>query len=186
MTDHGWLLTAEPMKKVELAKHLTETRWGRCASIKSDVSTGFVEVPWHWSKEVSIAMAPGVACFRAGQYYDHGGLSLQECVTPIIELVNDNPVKAQPSVSATLAEPSWMGMRCRVQAEVEGEGALYAVLRTESANSETEISTRKPLKNGRCSLVVADDDREGSSAVLVVINEQGDVIARKPVIVGEE
>lgn len=186
VTDHGWLLTAEPMKKVELAKHLTETRWGRCASIKSDVSTGFVEVPWHWSKEVSIAMAPGVACFRAGQYYDHGGLSLQECVTPIIELVNDNPVRAQPSASVTLAEPSWMGMRCRVQAEVEGEGKLYAVLRTEPANSETEISTRKPLKNGRCSLVVADDDREGSPAVLVVIDEQNNVIARKPVIVGEE
>lgn len=186
VTDHGWLLSAEPMAKVELAKYLTETRWGRCATVKSNVSTSFVEVPWHWNEDVSIAMAPGVACFRAGQYYDHGGLSLQECITPIIELVNDNPVQAQPGASATLAEPGWMGMRCRVQAEVEGEGTLYAVLRTEPANPDSEISTRKPLKNGRCSLVVADDDREGTTAVLVLIDEKNNIIARKPVIVGEE
>lgn len=185
VTDHGWLLTTEPMAKVELAKHLTETRWGRCATVKSGVSTSFVEVPWHWNKDVSIAMAPGVASFRAGQYYDHGGLSLQECVTPVIELMSVNSVR-QPSVSATLAEPSWMGMRCRVQADIEGEDTLYAVLRTESANPDSEISTRKPIKNGRCSLVVADDDREGSTAVLVLIDEQNNVIARKPVIVGEE
>lgn len=111
---------------------------------------------------------------------------MQECVTPIIELANDNPIQVQPRVSVTLAEPSWMGMRCRVQADIEGEDTLYAVLLTDSANPDSKISTRKPIKNGRCSLVVADDDREGSIAILVVIDEKGNVIARKPVIIGEE
>lgn len=41
VTDHGWMLTPAPMAKVELAKHLTETRWGRCAVIKDSVDSGY-------------------------------------------------------------------------------------------------------------------------------------------------
>ncbi|SEQ40315.1 hypothetical protein SAMN05421693_1291 [Ectothiorhodospira magna] len=76
VTDHGWVLTPRPMSKVDLPKHLTETRWSRCAVIKDSVDTGYQQVGWYWNSAVSIAMAPGVCSFKAGQHYDHGGLSL--------------------------------------------------------------------------------------------------------------
>src|SRR5690606_10751166 len=71
VTDHGWLLTPEPMVKVDLPKHLTETRWSRCAVLRESVVSGFLQVGWFWNPQVSIAMAPGARSFKAGQHYDH-------------------------------------------------------------------------------------------------------------------
>ncbi len=64
-TDHGWMLTPEPMARVDLPKHLTETRWGRCAVIKDSVASGYQQVSWYWNNQVSIAMAPGASCFKS-------------------------------------------------------------------------------------------------------------------------
>lgn len=185
VTDHGWLLTPKPMEKVELAKHLTETRWGRCALVKSGVSTGYQEVGWHWNESVSIAMAPRVTCFKAGQHYDHGGLSLQECLTPVIKLVSSKPQIAKRSLSAELAEPRWAGLRCHVQAQLSEEATIYAVLRTQQADASSEICQRKSLKDGKCSLVV-DDEHEGKSAVLVLLDDNETVLAKKSTLVGDE
>src|SRR5690625_147408 len=182
VTDHGWMLTPEPMPKVELPKHLTETRWGRCAVIKDSVTVGFQQYSWHWNKTVSVAMAPGAACFRAGLHYDHGGLSLQECLTPVLELKPIHQVTTS-SVSAELSELRWLGLRCRVRAKTDASGVI-AVLRTRPADAESEICSRKPLKDGQCSLVV-DDEHEGVSAVLVLLDEQGNILTRRPTLVGE-
>lgn len=183
VTDHGWMLTPEPMAKVELPKYLAETRWGRCAMIKDAVDSGYQHVGWYWNNQVSIAMAPGVSCFKAGQYYDHGGLSLQECLTPVIEILNKKRPTAKPAITATLSELRWVGLRCRVQAESSSEGVV-AVLRVHPADPDSEISKRKPLKEGKCTLMV-DDMYEDTSAVLVLLDEQGNVLARKPTLVGD-
>lgn len=184
VTDHGWMLTPEAMTRVDLPKHLTETRWGRCALIKESVSSGYQQVGWYWNTNVSIAMAPGASCFKAGQCYDHGGLSLQECMTPVIELLGEQSVGDKPSVSVSLSEPRWLGLRCKVQAETSAAGVL-AVLRTHPADADSELCRRKPLKDGSCTLMV-DDEHEGISAVLVLLDEQGNVLARKPTLVGED
>lgn len=184
VTDHGWLLTPEPMPKVDLPKYLSETRWGRCALIKETVSSGYQQVGWHWNNQVSIAMAPGISCFKAGQYYDHGGLSLQECLIPVIEILNSKKPTDQPTVSATLSNVRWLGLRCRVQAESSSDGVV-AVLRIHPADPDSEISKRKPLKDGKCTLMV-DDEYEDTSAVVVLLDEQGNVLARKPTLVGDE
>lgn len=184
VTDHGWMLTPQPMAKVDLPKHLTETRWGRCAAIKDSVTSEYQQVGWYWNNDVSIAMAPGARCFKAGQHYDHGGLSLQECMTPVIEIRSSQPALPVSAVSATLSDIRWLGLTCRVQAETEAEGVL-AVLRTHPGDPDSEISKRKPLKKGKCSLMV-DDQYEGSSAVLVLLDDQGNVLAKKPTLVGDE
>lgn len=184
VTDHGWILTPEPMARVELPKHLTETRWGRCAVIKDSVVSGYQQVNWHWNSQVSIAMAPGVSCFKAGQHYEHGGLSLQECLTPVIEILNKKKAAAQSTATATLSGLRWLGLTCRVQAEVS-ENTVFAVLRTHPADPATEICPRKPLKQGKCSLLI-DDEHEGITAVLVLLDEQDTVLAKKPTLVGEE
>lgn len=183
VTDHGWMLTPEPMVKVELPKHLTETRWSRCAVIKDSIDSGYQQVGWYWNAGVSIAMAPGACSFRAGQNYDHGGLSLQECLTPIIEIKSVQPAK-KSNIEAELSEVRWLGLRCRVKAHFNA-GTVLAVLRTKTADPDSEICKRKPLKEGRCTLMV-DDQYEGITAVLVLLDEQGEVLTKKPTLVGEE
>ncbi len=183
VTDHGWMLTPDPMTKVHLPRHLTETRWSRCAALKDSVDSGFQQVGWYWNGGVSIAMAPGSSSFRAGQHYDHGGLSLQECLTPLIEVKNTHSLQVL-NVNATLSEIRWLGLSCRVKAEISG-GTVLAVLRRQTANPDSEISKRKPLKEGRCTLMV-DDQYEGDTAVLVLLDDQGNILAKKPTLVGEE
>ncbi len=36
VTDHGWLLCPDGLPTAELPKHLTASRWARCAAIKGD------------------------------------------------------------------------------------------------------------------------------------------------------
>ena len=184
VTDHGWMLTPAPMVKVELAKHLTETRWSRCAVIKDSVDSGYQQVGWYWNSSVSIAMAPGACSFKAGQHYDHGGLSLQECLTPVIEVRSTQAPVTTSAISATLSDLRWLGLTCKVQAQTSAEGVL-AVLRTHPADPDSEITKRKPLKEGKCTLLV-DDQYEGTSAVLVLLDGQGNVLAKKPTLVGDE
>ena len=184
VTDHGWLLLPEPMPKVTLPKHLAETRWGRCAVIKDSVDSGFQQVGWYWNPNVSIAIAPGISSFIAGHQYDHGGLSLQECMTPVITLQNAGATHGKQNISAEIGDIRWVGLNCRVSVQSEGEG-VTAVLRTRVADDSSSISKPKPIKEGRCSLMV-DDEFEGQSAVLVLLNSSGEVIAKKSTLVGEE
>ena len=184
VTDHGWMLTPAPMAKVELAKHLTETRWGRCAVIKDSVDSGYQQVGWYWNSAVSIAMAPGACSFKAGQHYDHGGLSLQECLTPVIEILSMQSPVTNSASTATLSDLRWLGLTCKIRAQTASESVL-AVLRTHAADAGSEISKRKPLKDGKCSLMV-DDQYEHASAVLVLLDEQGNVLAKQATLVGGE
>jgi len=84
VTDHGWLLLPGGLPKAELPQHLTHKRKGRCAVLKEGAITDQQTVPWHWDPNVRIAVASGIRCYEAGQEYEHGGLSPQECVTPRI------------------------------------------------------------------------------------------------------
>ncbi|MBO2628127.1 BREX-1 system phosphatase PglZ type B [Shewanella algae] len=87
VTDHGWLWVPDKLPKAELEKPLVRKYLSRCAILKDSASTGLPQVGWHWNPSVSIAMAPGISAFTAGDYYNHGGLSLQECLTPVLEVV---------------------------------------------------------------------------------------------------
>ncbi|HNR84838.1 BREX-1 system phosphatase PglZ type B [Ottowia sp.] len=84
VTDHGWLLLPGGLPKADLPQHLTHKRKGRCALLKEGAVTDQQTVPWHWDPNVRVALASGIRCYEAGHEYEHGGLSPQECVTPLI------------------------------------------------------------------------------------------------------
>lgn len=180
VTDHGWLLTPQVLTKVSLPKYLTETRWGRCAHLKEAVSTNELTLDWYWNASVSIAMAPNICSFIAGKHYEHGGISLQECLTPIIN-VTSNVI--QSKTSASIKSKKWLGLRCKI--EVESDGEVYAVLRTKPADENSNISNKKMVKDGKCGLIVEDDELEGSSAVLVLVDNDNILLDKQAIIVGE-
>ncbi len=109
ITDHGWLLLPGGLPKREISTHLTQTRWGRCAALKDTTQIDTPIASWFWEANVRIAMAPGIGCFKAGTEYAHGGITLQECVTPMF------CVSLAIAVSnATISASKWIGLRCRV------------------------------------------------------------------------
>lgn len=86
VTDHGWLWVPDKLPKAELPKDTTVSKSSRCAILKSNVATDRLSQPWYWNKDVRVALAPGVSGFTAGDHYNHGGLSLQECLTPVLNI----------------------------------------------------------------------------------------------------
>ena len=89
VTDHGWLLLPGGLPKVDLPSALADTKWGRCASLKPGASTDERLYPWYWNQNQYFALADGISCFKNGQEYTHGGLSLQECLTLQITVTTD-------------------------------------------------------------------------------------------------
>jgi hypothetical protein len=180
VTDHGWLLLPGGLPKSALPKYLTATRWRRCAVVKP---TATVEVPcfeWFWSEDVRVACPPGIGCFMAGAEYDHGGLSLQECVVPQLSIRPGTP----PPVSAKIESWRWAGLRCRVKVAGGHEGCK-ADLRDRPADPATSLAGPRAVgPDGSVALVVADDTREGSATTLVLLDAAGRVIDRAPVTVG--
>lgn len=184
VTDHGWLLTPQPMAKVDLPKHLAEVRWARCAEIKGTVQTNLPTVNWHWNPEQTIAVAPGASAFLAGRHYDHGGLSLQECLTPIIEVLSTSAPSMKLS-AAVITKVQWLGLTCRVEVQSSATD-LVVDLRSSPADPTTSLVRTKNLKGGKCSLPVEDDDREGDAVVVVVLDSAGNVLAKQATLVGDE
>jgi len=90
VTDHGWLWVPNKLAEASISKNMVKKRLARCAILKDNVDTSELKVPWHWNENVSVAMAPGISGYVAGDYYNHGGLSLQECLTPVLNIQNSN------------------------------------------------------------------------------------------------
>jgi hypothetical protein len=120
VTDHGWLLMPEGLPKVELPAYLAATKWSRCAVVKGGAAVP--SYPWHWNPDIRIASPPGIACFRAGEKYAHGGVSLQECVVP--EIVVTQGIAA---VRASILSVEWRGMRCKVKVDANDPGVRVEV-----------------------------------------------------------
>ncbi|MGI6418745.1 MAG: BREX-1 system phosphatase PglZ type B [Thermoguttaceae bacterium] len=181
VTDHGWQLVPGGMPKAQLPKYLAESRWSRCASIKD---SSHVEVPvagWSWNPQEHFAYAPGVHCFVAGQEYAHGGVSLQECLVPVLTF---SAASAPVSAAVTVSEVQWVGLRCRVTVEPAVEG-LLADLRTKPNAAGSSITNPRPLdSNGKTALLVADDSLEGTTVSLVIIDSSGRVVSKQATTVG--
>ena len=90
VTDHGWLWVPNKLAEASISKNIVKKRLARCAILKDNIDTAELKVPWHWNENVTVAMAPGIAGYVAGDYYNHGGLSLQECLTPVINIRNES------------------------------------------------------------------------------------------------
>lgn len=169
VTDHGWLLLPGGLPKVELPEHLTVLRKGRCAVLKQGAVTDQHTVPWHWSKDVRIAVASGIGCYEAGREYEHGGISPQECIVPILTVSKPISAAAQELV---IASAVWTGLRCNVT--VDGASVGMAVdIRTKAGSAATSLAAAKSIVAGKASLVVEDDDQLGAAAFVVVLDADG-------------
>jgi len=180
VTDHGWLLVPGGLPKAELPKYLTVSRWGRCAVVKTSAHVDLPCYAWFWSEHVRVASPHGIDCFIAGKAYDHGGLSLQECVVPQLSI----RARQETTASASIGSVRWVGLRCRVH--VDGQATGYAVDLRDKVNApDTSLTGARPVgQDGAVAFVVEDDAREGTAAMLVLIDSGGTVLDKMAVTVG--
>jgi hypothetical protein len=173
VTDHGWLLLPGGLPKSNLPSAVSESKWGRCALIKSGAITDHRIFPWHWNPDESVVLADGISCFRSNEEYTHGGLSLQECLTLDLIVSSDSPQEA-----VTIAEVRWKGLRCSVLAQGALSGLQLDVRKfAEDANTSL-INQAKPIEDdGRASVLIVDmdGDLDGTDAFIVLTNDAGTV-----------
>jgi hypothetical protein len=185
ITDHGWLLLPGGLPKVELPGHLTLSRWPRCAVPQAGADHGFKELPWFWSGGHSVVFAPGISAFKAGVEYTHGGLSVQEALTPILTVTAGQ----QAVQSVEIESADWKGLRLRAQLTGGYEGTAIDI-RTKPADADSSVLDPErrglpPGEDGSAALLVTEDKHEGAAAVLVVIRD-GQVMAKQAITIGGE
>lgn len=184
VTDHGWLLLPGGLPKAELPLASTESRKGRCARLKPAADPGGHQtLPWRWDTGVRIVFAPGIACYEAGKEYEHGGLSPQECVVPVLTVTGTGG----PTATVTITAARWTNQRCRIAVTGAPSGATLD-LRTRAADPATSIAVaaRPVAANGPTSLVVENEDLAGTAAFIVVLDSVGRVLTQQMTIVGGE
>ena len=181
VTDHGWLLLPGGLPMVGLPKHLTASKWARCAVIAGDSTPDVPMHPWHWNANEWFATPPGIACFSQKPEYTHGGLSIQECLIPDIRVEG----AAERGSSATIRSISWVRFRCNIAVHARG-GPLTADLRLGGPAGESVASSPKRIdEDGLASLVLADDEHEDAGLVLVVMDAEGRILTQQPTRKGE-
>lgn len=182
VTDHGWLLVPGGLPTVKLPHYLVESRWGRCAYLKEGATPDLVRVPWHWDASVWIALAPGVRTFVKNMDYAHGGLSLQECVVPVLT------VRAPSAMTSAgkIVSVTWTGLRCKVAVEGATAGS-HVDLRQKVADpaSTALVEGRvKPVSGDAEVTLFVDDKYEGEAVSIVLVGADGHVVSKLPTSVG--
>lgn len=180
VTDHGWLLLPGGLPKSTLPKELTETRWGRCAIIKEGVKIDFPYLPWQWNPSVHIAYAPGISFFKINEEYAHGGLSLQECLIPIIILEK----KSELIIDVKINSVKWINLKCVIEVENAQQG--YTIdIRTKytDPSSSVILSKNTEIKDGKCTVFV-DDEAENQTVTIILLDNKGIIIDKQIGIVG--
>lgn len=183
VTDHGWLLLPGNLPKIELPKALATTKWGRCAVLKEGANSDERLYPWYWDPAQCVALADGVACYKHGEEYAHGGLSLQECLTLQLAVTScpDVPVQAQTRIG----DVGWKGLRLSVSLEEPLAGVSADVRLEAGSPGSSVVVAGKPFSgHGTCSLIVENEDLEGQVAYLVVLDADGALLAQRSVTIG--
>lgn len=183
VTDHGWLLLPYGLPKVELKASLVDDRWGRCASLKAGAQADPPTFKWHWNPEIAIASPPGVGCYRASMEYTHGGVSLQEMVTPLLRVTAANASGGD----ARLLETRWTGAKCRVLVGGPCMGCRVDVRTIQADPSSSLLANRQApavTSDGKVTLFLEDDGDIGKDAEIVLLDSSGRVIASQPTILG--
>jgi hypothetical protein len=181
ITDHGWLMMPGGLPKIELPKHLTVSRWGRCAIPSAGAQHGFPVTSWFWDSAEAVVLAPGIACFIAGMEYAHGGLTIQEALIPSLTI----SATETGSKFVTLKEIKWSGMRLNVI--LDGAQGIAIDIRGKVADATTSFvasPVTAAFDGQKTSLLVADDAALGIQAFLVVIDQKGQPIFKQSIVIG--
>jgi len=183
VTDHGWLLLPGGLPKIELPSDLVDNKWGRCASLKSGAAAEERLYPWYWNPNQHFALADGICCYKKGEEYTHGGLSLQECLT--LQLSVSREVSTGLSGAIKITDVVWKGLRCTVGVDGNFLG-LSLDVRTQAGNllSSVVLGVKQLKDNGTASVVVENEDLEGCEATLVLLDADGALIAQITTVIG--
>jgi hypothetical protein len=188
VTDHGWLYVPGGLPKVVLPQHLTvggANRKARCGRLEQGAVTTMQTVPWTWDPTVSIAVPPGSSAFEAGQVYEHGGLSPQECVTPVLIVsapAGTSDVSAEVSISVR-----WHGLRALAAVAGAPVGASIDLRRKAGDPASSVSDAVAPLDaDGAAKLLVEDDELIGTTVFAVVLDAAGTVVGQKMIEVGAD
>ena len=131
-----------------------------------------------------IATPAGAACFPSGSgtASAHGGISLQECLTPVLEVSGGSA----SSPAAAITEVSWRGMRCTLEVSRTSAGVMADLRRDGAAGpSGPSVATApKPIDDGGARLLVEDDDLAGKAVMAVLLTPDGRVIAQRRTVLG--
>jgi hypothetical protein len=181
VTDHGWLLLPGGLPKENLSKDLVESRTGRCALIKEGAVTNLLHLSWRWNPNVYLAFAPGISFFKKNEEYAHGGISIQECLIPVISVEKQDT----SYIYAGIKVVKWINLVCTIETENAYDGCKIDI-RTKYSDpgSSIVLSSKSIISDNKCTLMV-DDSAESTSAVIVLMDENDRVIDKKPSVVGE-
>ena len=183
VTDHGWLLLPGGLPAASLPKYLTESRWSRCATIKTGAHVTVPTASWFWNPTELFAFGAGVSCFANGFQYAHGGISLQECIIPDLGFSCEIAIA---EITAKIIEVQWRGMRCHVSVEPVGAGVTVDI-RTKVGEPTSSITApKRPNDEGKVGLLVENDSLEGTAVSVVLLNISGRVVAKRATTVGGE
>ena len=183
VTDHGWLLLPGGLPKIELPAALVENKWGRCAVIKPGAVTDERLYPWYWNENQSIALASGISCYKAGAEYAHGGLSLQECLTLELKISVGASIPQTPLVEIT--DVLWKGLRCKIAVDGEFSDLFFDIRMKAGSPEHSLVMNVKPInESGIGSVVVENEELEGTEASIVLLDKAGALIAQEKTIIG--
>jgi hypothetical protein len=185
VTDHGFLLPGQAAQKVTLPIQVTEgdaARKPRVARLKAAAARpDFPILPWTWDSSVDMVSAPGAAAFEAGCLYEHGGLSLQECVIPFVTVTRGDSAAAPVQIEAV----RWTGQRCRIDYG-PAEAEVAAEVRLHPADESSAVGGPKaPTEPGEVKVLVDEEQAPaGASAWVVLLDPSGGVLAQAQTTVG--
>lgn len=180
VTDHGWLLLPGGLPKADLHKDLVETRWGRCAELKDGVNTDLLQLPWTWNPNIHIAYAPGISFFKKNEEYAHGGISLQECMTPLITI---KVKESKTTAKAFIEDYKWIGLRLHVKISAPTEE--YSIdIRTKRNDANSSILMGDPKFIEGVWKLIVDGDYEGQASTIILLNPAGIIVDSKLIEVG--
>jgi hypothetical protein len=152
--------------------------------LKSDAQTNALAFKWHWNPTVTIASPPGAGCFRAAMEYSHGGVSLQEMVTPVLRLIAARPTGG----SVRILEAKWTGAKCRVSIGGDCAGVRVDV-RTSQSDPNTSLladkQARETTPDGKVSVFLENDSDLGKVAAIVLLDASGQAIDSLTTKLGE-
>ncbi len=182
VTDHGWLLMPGDLVVANLDSGLAEPQGkrARCALVKAQATTSYLQVPWTWNTEVRIASATGARSFLAAQEYAHGGVSPQECILPIIEVWPTTTAAA-----VTFTQTRWEGLRLRVEASGAADHRIDVRLGSETSGPSVIKAHRVLDEQGKTSVIISDEF-ERKTVCVVVLDDNDRVLAHRMLVVGGE
>ena len=183
VTDHGWLLLPGGLPMITLPRHLTASKWARCAVLAGESRPdAHLLHPWHWNANAHFASPPGIACFSQRPEYAHGGLSVQECLIPDIRVTRSTGADGSmgyDDARTVVRSVNWVRMRCNIEVEVPVTGAT-ADLRLGTASGSSVASTPKAIDADGCaSLIMADDTHADAALFIVVSGPDGCILAQR-------